>query len=143
MPNMLAGPTAFHMPDRKVKYDGRCIELRWLLREEPQEDGDIKRTYAELSVQHHGRAEIAGRPDRCFTATLSRAYITDRANGMTSQTFGLGRQAGLPSVRIPSEPCARFSAKRLEAFADKALLFLRRGAEAGDEDIAANFDPAR
>lgn len=135
----IAAHTVALAPERQTKYNGRAVEMRWPVREDPQENGDVRHIFAELTVHHHGRAEIAGRPDRCFTVTLGRAYITKRAGGMTSQTFGVGR--GLPSVRVlPSEPCARFSAKRIEELADRALVALREMAD--DPNVQAIFDPA-
>lgn len=134
--------TALTEPKRTVKYNGRCIEYRWLVREEPYKDyqGDAPwRIYAELSIHHHGRAEIAGRPDRCFTATLGRAKVRT-CGAMTSQSFGLSN--GPASMRIlEAEACPRFSPKRLEAYAEKALARLPEILD--DEHVQAIFDAAR
>lgn len=145
--------TTTPLGDPKVKERDRSIDLRWLVREEPMNDDDSDgfgpwQVYAELTVSHHGRAEYHGRPDRCYTAILSRhreAHGTTGNNlGVTRMEINFGGPRALPPVRIMDPVSApRFNRKRMLELANTARAALELALSEGAENAVAIFDPAQ
>lgn len=114
-------------PERVSKYDGRAIDFRWVLLEEPVDHHGspaVHRVYATLTVQHHGKADFMGQPNKCFTAVVSRDDITE-GDKVTVVSIHIGGPHFVPSITIGKEPCERFSAKRLTEYAEIMLETLR------------------
>ena len=115
--------TPGHEPERKER--GRTIELEWEIGERNR-DGtdDIVTQFAVLSCSHDRERKV-------FYATLLVAEDEDRG-GHTSRAY-----RPFDSLAVCTKRVARFSAKRLEEFADQAREILL--ANADDPRVLAKF----
>lgn len=129
---IISAAIVFAEPD--IEHGERDITYRWLLeRHDTERHGRPTVTTIHLSLQclHHGRSQIMGRPEYCYTATLNREE-TEEADGMTVRTFHIGGPGYRTPVQVHAEGNAkRFSAKRLGVFADHALELLREHVRTG------------
>jgi hypothetical protein len=99
-------------PD-STDHGDRSRVYRWAIGESTTNgEPDGGTTFVELSIYHDGDRKR-------FTASVGRVDVHDRGDGITSTRFGLLAGAGLPS-----EPVARFSAKRIDAFTTATLAAL-------------------
>ena len=124
-PIELDEPSAVERRDRSISHE-------WVL----HDDGDGKRTLAVLRISHHraGVNYLSGRqhPNE-FTATLANE-TEERAFGGVMRGFRLG-----DGITIEREEVTRFSAKRMDAFAERALAWLRALCSAGDPRVLRYF----
>lgn len=103
-------------PDR-TETDDRTIRYQWVLSSEPHTDGEavgVREHLAELRCTYQ--------KGRGLTAVLHNrdtGHYTQRGYTMRRETIQVG---GPPGVLVLKEDLARFSQKRLLAFAEDALL---------------------
>lgn len=120
-------PRALPTPTERSSRRGRRI--LWPVGE-PADDG--YQTYAALEVTHHGRAEVAGRAEYVYIASLRGTSI--RTEGpISSERIEFGH----PSVLIDREPAQRFSEKRLTAVAAAARAAVETRYAEGDREVIA------
>jgi hypothetical protein len=117
--------TPLIMTDPEVVPGSRSVKYRWVLsQEDVEEHGDhgVHYIYVTLSANHLGRSEIAGRLEYCLIARLQYEDITRWDRGILSQKFAVFGGGG---IRLGQTECRRFSQKRLNDFAEAALVELR------------------
>lgn len=119
--------TPLLMTDPEIVPGRRSVKYRWVLSQEdvleyddPNRPG-VHYIYVTLDVDHYGRSEIAGRLEYCYLARLMYEDIT-RFETHTMQRI---QYLGGGALRLLQEPAKRFSQKRLDQFAEEALVDLR------------------
>jgi Domain of unknown function (DUF3846) len=125
-------PRQLGKPDAIVRRD-RSITCDWLLGESP----DGRRRLATLTITHcrAGVNMLSGeRHPNEFTATLANETEEPASCGGVMRGFRL-----FSGIRIERETIGRFSAKGMEAFAERALARLGELCAAGDERVLRYF----
>lgn len=125
-PMQLGEPCAIRRRHRSITYE-------WLL----GEDAEGERTLAVLTVSHDraGVSMLSGtRHPSQFTAALGTETEQPGYGGVTIRSFRVFSGLGIDRQEV-----GRFSAKGLEAFAERALARLREVCEAGDERVLCYF----
>jgi len=114
-------------PERHVPYD-RCIEWRWKVADFDVVDhgrAAVLTYRIVLRCSHYGKADWAGQPDKCYTASL--VFDNEKVSeGWRSTEIHLGGREGMRSLGVHKVPVARYSAKTFESFAADALDLLRQ-----------------
>jgi hypothetical protein len=108
-------PDIITLPEVTVtKHRDRARNFRWELGPDVDSDwaksGEPGVRIAQLSVSHD-------KDRKEFDAFLSTLVVTDRGNGMVGERYSFTDSG----VMVWREPVPRFSAKRLDTFADWAL----------------------
>lgn len=120
-----------------VIEDGRHLRAQWPLEVHHDDRGDEVTELAVLTVFHHGRSDIGGRDEYCYTATLDRQQTIDRGGyKIRRQTIGVTYRS---SVSVAREDAKRYSAKRCREFFDRSVAEVERRRESGDPDTLAVF----
>jgi hypothetical protein len=118
-----------HLPEPERTQRDRTIDFTWRT---PSHDGDYDgpmAAYGELSVWHH-------KERKTFVASLDRYHTNGR---IVRRAITFGRDGG---GTILTQPIARFSQTRLEAFARDALAQLHRLYDVRDPKVTAMLPPA-
>lgn len=95
------------------------------------------RLWVALDIDHYGKAEYAGRPDKCFRAVLRLENQTDVHDSPFVKTaIVLGGPRYVRPILIAQQDVARYSAKAMQTFAEESLAALR---DIANDDVIVDF----
>ena len=117
------------LPTPTVEQHDRMTRVLWPVGEPDAEGFQL---YMALTVQHYGRAQIAGWPEHQYRAHLKHAQIKRREDGGTSETISVLSGAGFP---VDSLHAPRFSRPRLASFTAACQAAVERRYTDGDHDF--------